>query len=181
MTATDRYGALYAVDVAERARRVTAALDEIEARPPEVLVAHEQDDIDFLYDQLVTDAGLRTATIRLFRNKHYADAVRRGCMHVNNLVKKKSGLTTKDGPDLMHHAFKSEAPVLRLNALASQSDHDEQDGYSHILAGMMTGVRNPRAHEPVEDDPEAALEMLTMANHLVRIVTRSKRTRRKAA
>lgn len=166
--------------VVERVRRVTEAMDEIKARPV-VLVAHEQEDIDFLYDQVVTDAGLRTATIRLFRNKHYAEAVRRGCTHVNNLVKKKAGLASKDGPDLMHHAFRADAPVLRLNALASQSDRDEQDGYRHIFAGMMAGVRNPRAHEPVEDDPEAALEMLTMANHLVRIVARSKRTRRRAA
>jgi len=170
----------------DRARRLAAAVAAIApAAPlethPVVAVAHEQEDDDFLYDQVVTDAGLRGATKRLFRNEHYAEAVRQGCMHVNNLVKKKSGLRSKDGPDLMHHAFRADAPLLRLNALASQSDRDEQDGYRYILAGMMTGVRNPRAHEPVEDDPEAALEMLTMANHLVRIVSRSKRTRRKAA
>ncbi len=176
MTATRSYSE----SVVDRVRRITTAIEEIQSRPVE-LVAHEQDDIDFLYDQVVTDAGLRTATIRLFRNKHYADAVRRGCMHVNNLVKKKSGLTSKDGPDLMHHAFRADAPVLRLNGLASQSDRDEQDGYRYIFAGMMTGVRNPRAHEPVEDNPEAALEMLTLANHLVRIVARAKRTRRRAA
>jgi uncharacterized protein (TIGR02391 family) len=176
MTATSHYSQ----SVVERVRRITEAIEEVRSRPVE-LVAHEQDDINLLYDQVVTDAGLRTATIRLFRNKHYADAVRRGCMHVNNLVKKKSGLSTKDGPDLMHHAFKVDSPVLRLNALASQSDRDEQDGYRYILAGMMTGVRNPRAHEPVEDDPEAALEMLTLANHLIRIVGRAKRTRRRAA
>lgn len=163
-----------------RARRLAAALASVETRPV-VAVSHKQDDDDFLYDKMVTDAGIRGETKRLFQNKHYADAVRRGCMHVNNLVKKKSGLTTKDGPDLMHHAFRSDAAVLRINRLVSQSDRDEQDGYRYMLAGMMAGVRNPRAHEPVEDDPDAALEMLTMANHLVRIVARSKRTRRKAA
>jgi len=164
----------------DRARRISAAMERLQSRPAEIVV-HEQDDMDFLYDQMVIDAGLRTATKRLFRDKHYAEAVRRGCMHVNNLVKKKSGLATKDGPDLMHHAFRADAPVLKINRLASLSDRDEQDGYRYMLAGMMTGVRNPRAHEPVEDDPEAALEILTLANHMVRIVARSRRVRRRAA
>lgn len=164
----------------DRVRRAASAIDALQARPV-ALVAHDQDDIDFLYDQMVTDADLRGATKRLFRNKHYAEAVRQGCMHVNNLVKKRSGLASKDGPDLMHHAFRADAAVLKLNRLLTQSERDEQEGYRYILAGMMTGVRNPRAHEPVEDDAEAALEMLTMANHLVRVVNRSKRVRKKAA
>ena len=38
-----------------------------------------------------------------------------------------------------------------------------------IFAGVMGGIRNPRAHEhEIVDDPEAALEMLIIANHLMR-------------
>jgi uncharacterized protein (TIGR02391 family) len=100
-------------------------------------------------------------------------------VHVNNAVKKKSGIT-KDSTDLMNHAFGLPSATLRLNAGKTESDRDEQDGYRLIFGGVMRGLRNPRAHEPVEDDAGAALEMLIIANHLMRVLTRAKRTRRKA-
>ena len=38
-----------------------------------------------------------------------------------------------------------------------------------IFAGVMAGIRNPRAHEhEIADDAEVALEMLIIANHLMR-------------
>ena len=38
-----------------------------------------------------------------------------------------------------------------------------------LFAGSMTGVRNPRAHEyKLTDEPEVALELLILANHLMR-------------
>ena len=54
MTATRSYSE----SVVDRVRRITTAIEEIESRPVE-LVAHEQDDIDFLYDQ--SRYGCRTA------------------------------------------------------------------------------------------------------------------------
>jgi uncharacterized protein (TIGR02391 family) len=131
-----------------------------------------------LFDAVVTDAGLRKATRQMFCDGHYADAVRRGCVHVNNEVKNKSGIH-KDGKELMNHAFGLPAPTLRLNAGRTQSETDEQEGYRYIFAGVMWGIRNPRSHDPVEDGCESALEMLTMANHLLRLLGRAKRTRRR--
>jgi hypothetical protein len=67
-----------------------------------------------------------------------------------------------------------------LNAMRSTSERDEQTGYRFIFAGVMTGIRNPRAHEhQLRDDPDVALEMLVLANHLARMVTRSVRARRR--
>ena len=38
-----------------------------------------------------------------------------------------------------------------------------------IFAGVMAGIRNPRAHEhELEDEPEVALELIILANHLMR-------------
>ena len=69
----------------------------------------------------------------------------------------------------MRHVFGAQSPLLKLNALQSQSDQDEHNGYRDIFAGAMTGIRNPRAHESdVEDNPLGALELLTLANHLMR-------------
>jgi len=87
---------------------------------------------------------------------------------LNKAVKDKSG-TALDGADLMRTVFSANSPVLKLNAFQSQSDKNEQLGYMKIFAGSMTGIRNPRAHQhDLMDDPEVALELLGLANHLMR-------------
>ena len=69
----------------------------------------------------------------------------------------------------MRTAFSANSPILLLNSSLSKSDRNEQLGYMDLYAGAMTGVRNPRAHEhDMEDDPQMALELLVLANHLIR-------------
>lgn len=143
------------------------------------LQAKPQVDVCSLYDILVTDESLRKATRQLFTDKHYAQAVEEGYKCLNNVVKRRSGLGS-DGANLMRMAFSPENPRLKINELQTPSHKDEQRGYMEIMAGCMTGIRNPRAHEDgYVDDPCRALEMLIWANHLIRIVKASRRTRRK--
>lgn len=79
-------------------------------------------------------------------------------------------MTHLDGVKLMQNAFSPNNPVLKLNDLITQSEKDQQRGYMELFAAVITGVRNPRAHEHAYlDDPETALELLGLANHLVRI------------
>ena len=125
-------------------------------------------------DLLVTDGGLRQACLNLFMNGHYAEAVLKACLYIDNIVRDKSRQVEKYGADLMLTAFSPKNPVLRLNSLRTLSDRNEQSGYMQILQGVMTGIRNPRSHEyDFVDNPEEALEMLVLANHLVRKVKRS--------
>ena len=100
-----------------------------------------------------------------------------------NAVKGRSGEATRDGQDLMLHVFGIENPILRLSQLRRVSEKDEQAGYRFMLAGAMTGIRNPRAHEHTltGDQADVALEMLVMANDLMRVVRRSTRVRRRRA
>ncbi len=131
-----------------------------------------------LFDSLVTDSSLRQTTATLFSQGHYALAVEEGYKLLNNLVKGRVGIAT-DGADLMRNTFSLKKPLLRLNRLKTQSQRDQQLGYMDIFAGCMTGIRNPRAHEHrYLDDPLTALELLAMANHLVRMVNSAKRTER---
>jgi uncharacterized protein (TIGR02391 family) len=132
-----------------------------------------------LYDWLMSSEPLRSATRKLFMDGHYAEAVEEAYKCVNNTVKSKSGLS-RDGQDLMHHAFSEENPVLKLNALRTASERDEQAGYRLVFAGCMTGIRNPRAHgHDLRDDPQAALELLVWANHLMRVVAGARRVPRR--
>ena len=122
-----------------------------------------------LFDRLITDVDLRRVSRKPFADGYCTYAVEQAWKCVNKLVKKKSGFTGKDGADLMRRVFSPEKPVLYLSALQSESGQNEQRGYMDIFAGAMTGIRNPRAHDyELVDDPGVALEMLILANHLLR-------------
>lgn len=126
------------------------------------------------FDQLVTSDLLRQSSRALFADGHYARAVEEAFKCLNNAVKDKSGDTARDGAPLMRAVFSPNAPILKLNSLQSQSDRDEQQRYMDLFAGSMTGIRNPRAHEhSLVDAAEVALELLVLANHLMRKLNQS--------
>ena len=126
-----------------------------------------------LFDQMISDKGLRKVSRRLFADGHYTPAVEQACKYVINKVKAKSGLHSNGYP-LMHQAFGGNRPVLRLNNLKTQSESDEQRGYAEIFCGVIMGIRNPRAHEyKMMDNPRSALELLTLCNHLMRQLLRA--------
>lgn len=130
------------------------------------------------FDEMVTFEPLRDASRILFANGHYALAVEEAFKCLNNIVKAKSGLNDLDGDALMRRAFSGDKPILKVNSWKTRSEKDEQRGYMELYAGAMTGIRNPRAHEHgLEDRPEHALEMLTIAGHLMRKAVSSTRSR----
>lgn len=129
------------------------------------------------FDEVVINEALRSASRRLFADGHYARAVEEAFKCMNNEVKRKSEVLDSDGSGLMKRAFSANSPILRLNDLRTDSDRDEQLGYMEIYSGVMTGIRNPRAHEHMlEDDPDVAIELLTVANHLMRRLDSAKQT-----
>jgi uncharacterized protein (TIGR02391 family) len=132
-----------------------------------------------LYDALVTDAQLRRATRRLFADGHYSQAVLEGCKYLCRRMRARTGLDV-DGADLMRTALSPSKPLLRLNPMRTQSDRDEQRGYMELLAGLMTAVRNPRAHDDRADDAMDALGLLVTIHHCLSLVCSATRTRRRA-
>ena len=122
------------------------------------------------FDQIVDDDELRSTSRDLFLDGYYALAVEEAYKCLNNIVKELTGLRHLDGVDLMQNAFSPNNPVLKLNDLTTRSERDQQRGYMEMFAAVITGVRNPRAHEHAYlDDPVTALELLGLANHLVRM------------
>jgi uncharacterized protein (TIGR02391 family) len=164
-------------------RRFGTGLSPEISRPTEIDLDPSRDDSPHVttsehlwqFDLAIMDEGLRQTCRRLFCNGHYVEAVERAFIYVNNKVKQKSGLTDKDGADLMRAAFSANSPVLMLNEFQSESHKNEQRGYMEIFAGAMAGIRNPRAHEhDLVDSPDVALELLVIANHLMRRTNESK-------
>lgn len=120
------------------------------------------------FDEVVTIEALRDVSRSLFVDGYYARAVEAAFKRLNYEVKSRSGLYETDGDGLMRKAFSANSPILYLNKFRTISEKDEQRGYMDLYAGVMTGIRNPRAHEhDLIDSPQTTLELLTLANHLM--------------
>jgi uncharacterized protein (TIGR02391 family) len=91
------------------------------------------------------------------------------------LVKMRSGRDDISGTDLMKTVFSPRAPVLRFNDLKTDTDRSEQQGMMYLYAGAVLALRNPRAHEIIEDDPEQALEYIAFLSLLAKSLDRTKR------
>jgi uncharacterized protein (TIGR02391 family) len=111
----------------------------------------------------------------LYKDRHYANAVEDAIKALESYVKDKSGVSDKTGTSLMQHVFSPENPILKFNLLQSQSEKDEQRGFMFLFTGAVTGIRNPRAHEIIKDDPERALEYVAFVSLLGKLVDESKR------
>jgi uncharacterized protein (TIGR02391 family) len=70
---------------------------------------------------------------------------------------------------LLTTAFSPAKPVLRFNELQDQSDKDEQQGFMMMFAGAVAGLRNPRAHRLMKDNPEPALEFIAFISLLAKL------------
>jgi uncharacterized protein (TIGR02391 family) len=134
--------------------------DADEDRADNVLRAYERLD---LHPEIA-----RTAS-RLYYDGHYANAVEAAVKALNALVRLRSGLEI-DGTSLMEKAFSPGSPILKFNDLSDQSDKDEQKGFMMMFSGAVSGLRNPRAHGFIRDDPERALEFIAFVSLLAKLL-----------
>ncbi|APX11020.1 TIGR02391 family protein [Tateyamaria omphalii] len=104
----------------------------------------------------------------LFASGHYNLAVHNAFKAVDNFVRTKSG-SGQSGTSGMRVAFNNKEPKLVWSDRTNDAERDEQEGYSHIFAGAMLGIRNPVTHEfGWVSDEQTALELLVVAQHLLR-------------
>lgn len=123
--------------------------------------------------KLLEERGIHSDIIKvsgqLFEDGHYSQAIFEAYKEINNLVKRKSGLSNLDGRNLMSQAFKLPTPILQLNKLLTDSDKDEQEGFMFLFMGAIVGIRNPKAHDHViQSDPIITLEYLSFASLLAK-------------
>jgi len=118
---------------------------------------------------------IEQAVVKLFRDGHYANAVEDACKVLDGLVKIRSGKYDISGTELMQNVFSPKNPVLRFSDLQTQTEQSEQQGMMFLYAGAMLALRNPRAHEIIEDDPEKALEYIAFLSLLAKSLDKAKR------
>ena len=117
-----------------------------------------------LHPDIARDVG------KLYRDGHYANAIEDAVKVLNALVRMRSGVDDQDGTTLMERVFSPRNPILKFNALADQSDRDEQKGYMMLFSGAVAGLRNPRAHKLIQDDAERALEFIAFVSLLAKLL-----------
>lgn len=72
-----------------------------------------------------------------------------------------------DGVSLMQKAFSPANPIIRLSPEITVSGQDTQKGYLQIFSGVMTGIRNPKAHENEMISKEDAMRKLVLISMLM--------------
>jgi len=127
------------------------------------------------YGDLEIHPEIERAVEKLFRDSHYANAVEDACKVLDGLVKIQSGRSDISGTELMQKVFSPKNPILKFNDLKTETDQNEQQGMMFLYAGAMLALRNPRAHEIIEDDPEKALEYIAFLSLLAKSLDRAKR------
>lgn len=125
------------------------------------------------YEGLELHPAIERAASRLFRDAHYANAVEDAVKALNALVRMNSGVEDKDGTGLMEYVFNPKSPILKFNSLADQSEIDEQKGFMMMFSGAVAGLRNPRAHKIIKDDPEMALEFIAFISLLAKLADKT--------
>ncbi len=122
--------------------------------------------------------AILAAAQKLYVDGHYPQAVFEAGKALIALVRAKSGKTDADGAPLMQAVFSVNNPILAFNALADQSDRDEQQGMMHLYSGAVMAVRNPGGHRVgVIEQPERALQHLELLSYLADRVDETKKVR----
>ncbi len=143
----------------------------IEADPDfaKKLNAEPKDDKDYDIWSLIHPSIAEVSKKRI-KDGYYADAVEAACKTLNarvrDIVLDQTG-EELDGAGLMRKAFSPGNPIIRIASPASKSGHDTQQGYMEIYAGVMTGIRNPKAHDNEMITKEDALRKLMMISLLM--------------
>lgn len=147
------------------------------AKTPEIPLSEEDKNhmraIEY-FDNLEIHSEIKQVSRKLFVDKHYAQAILEAFKKINNMVKIKSGRPDLDGKNLMTTVFSRNNPVLCLSALKTVTDFDQQEGYMHLFAGAIQGIRNPKAHdEIVQNNPLSTVKFLCFASMLAQKVDES--------
>jgi len=108
--------------------------------------------------------------MKKFEDGHYADAVESAFKEINKRVKEvvkgKIGAEL-DGSKLMHKALSVKRPIIILSDHSTETGRNIQEGYMHIFAGAMIGIRNPKAHDNITITKERAIHFIFLASLLM--------------
>lgn len=80
-------------------------------------------------------------------SENYFHSVFEAVKSVFEEIRRKSNLTL-DGGELIDKAFSIKNPILKINALQTETEISEQKGFANFLKGIFGMFRNTTAHAP---------------------------------
>lgn len=117
--------------------------------------------------------SLPNIVLELFDNGHYSQSTFEAYKFLDKEISRISKVR-ESGFKLMMQVFSESNPKIKLTALSSDSEIDEQKGYQFIFAGSMMAIRNPRGHEyKIKDTMDDCLDHLSLVSLLIRRLEKS--------
>lgn len=160
--------------LAEKMGEVGTSKNNVRISPLDIIYDTTTDlsaaqDADTFWYSIHSDV-VRVAKSR-FNSGHLADSVEAALklieVRVRGLVQ--GSIAEKlSGSKLMQRALSLNEPLLQLSDLTTESGRNVQVGYMQIFAGVMTGIRNPKAHDNIQIDEEEAIHLLYLSSLLMR-------------
>jgi len=130
----------------------------------------ETSDDSHPFDSRNVHPEISKVSLSLFDNGHFSQATFEAYKLLDKRVASLSG-SSNSGVKLMMEAFNENAPLIKLNALLTTSEKDEQQGFKFIFAGSTFAIRNPRGHEVhLRDALDLCLDHLSLASLLMRVL-----------
>ena len=112
--------------------------------------------------------NIRQVAERYLESGHSEVAIFEAFKAINNCVKELTDLDL-DGARLMGEAMRDHDPRIQFGDLTTQTGRDIQTGLRSIFMGVVSGIRNPDAHEQFRSlSDEEAFEELSLASMLMR-------------
>jgi len=112
---------------------------------------------------------IRGITKHKFDQGFYADAIETALKEINSIVKTAYKVLSGeelDGAALMHRVFAPGNPVYTFDTIETETGRNIQQGYMHIFAGAMIGIRNPKAHENMHPDKLKTIHLLFISSFM---------------
>ncbi len=108
----------------------------------------------------------------LYLNGHYADATLKAFVAINQRMKKIYKMQCPhekelDGVTLMNTMFSDKDPIIEICSRDTETDKNIHMGTRFMLAGAMSALRNPQAHEIRDLSPDDAMRQLMFASMLM--------------
>jgi len=97
-------------------------------------------------------------------DEDYFHSIHESAKGISDRIKEMTGLQA-DGATLIDQAFKISDPYIKINSLVTPSEVSEQNGFIHLLTGLVGMFRNTTAHElrvKWKTDKTSAEEVLTL-------------------
>jgi uncharacterized protein (TIGR02391 family) len=142
-------------------------------------ILNEKSTAERMFDDIITHPLIKQASENHFKNEAYRPAVLDAMIRLEEMIKEKAKFPTDNrgkelsGVSLMHKVFDPDKPILNWCKGKRQIERDELEGYKHIFAGAMQGIRDPKAHAIFEISPMRALKLLTLATLLAELIDSS--------